>query len=75
MLIGTFIISAVLIAISMVVMDKMHILDIYVYIVGSLLLITSLGFLVVFNYPYFLGFMFLSIVMFGLFVFFRKTRY
>lgn len=75
MLIGTFIISAVLIAISMVIMDKMHILDLYVYIVGSLLLITSLGFLVVFNYPYFFGFMFLSVVMFGLFIYFRKTRY
>ena len=75
MLIGTFIISAILIAISMVIMDRMQVLDIYVYIVGSLLLITALGFLVIFNYEFFVGFLFLSVVMFGLFVYFRKTRY
>ena len=75
MLIGTFVISAVLIAISMFVMDKMQALDIYVYIVGSLLLISALGFLIIFNYQFFFGFLFLSGVMFSLFIYFRKTRY
>lgn len=60
---------------SMIMMEKLDLLDVYVYMVGSVLLLVAFGYLAVFNFQLFWLFVFVATIVFGFFTYLRETSY